>query len=389
MLAAAAALLLSLCGCVRNPAPVATPSPTPSPTARQEADPLSLLTGAYLIEGGAETLESGSYDSSLADEAAVLVCGGTLTGTSIQIDKTGDTGDAADALAYGYNAAITVCSLGSAALEDALLVTNGLGAAGVFVSGEGSSATLTGGLLSTAGDDSPGVVASDGASVALESAEVLADGAGSPGLLVRGGASLTAAGTRCKASSDACLSLDGASATLTNCTMIGAGLTLGGGATLRMEGGSLAAASGDALLRAVSDASLSLVGVALELPSGGALLRVDGGTLALLCDYQSLSGTLLCGADAALTLTLQNNSSYTGSLPVESRLPVTLTLDATSHWFVTGDSFLMALADTDAALQNIESNGFTVYYDAAIATNAWLGGETHALPGGGSLTPLA
>ena len=49
----------------------------------------------------------------------------------------------------------------------------------------------------------------------------------------------------------------------------------------------------------------------------------------------------------------------------------------------------MALTEGEDALSCIESNGFTVYYDAGRAENAWLGGAEHPLPGGGVLKPLS
>ena len=235
----------------------------------------------------------------------------------------------------------------------------------------------------------PGAAAVDGASVSLDDAEVLTDGTGSPCLYARDGGTLAAAGARCKATASAFLSLEGGGASLTNCAMSGGGAALSDGASLTVEGGSLTGEAGEALFLTAGDAEASLTGVTLETPQGGALLCASGGAFTLRCSYQALAGALSFGEGGSLLLVLQNNSSFTGSLPVEARLPVTLTLDGTSRWFVTGDSRLMALTEGEDALSCIESNGFTVYYDAGRAENAWLGGAEHPLPGGGVLKPLS
>ena len=387
--ALASALLLCGCACDGAQPPAPTVLPTAAVAAQDDADPLARAAGAYELTGGEDSLGSGGCDSFFADENAVLVLGGALSGTGATIDKTGDTADVEAALRYGCHAAVAVRRGGSVTLSDALLTTNGAGACGVFAAGEGTAAALHGGLLSTAGGDSPGAAAVDGASVSLDDAEVLTDGTGSPCLYARDGGTLAAAGARCKATASAFLSLEGGGASLTNCAMSGGGAALSDGASLTVEGGSLTGEAGEALFLTAGDAEASLTGVTLETPQGGALLCASGGAFTLRCSYQALAGALSFGEGGSLLLVLQNNSSFTGSLPVEARLPVTLTLDGTSRWFVTGDSRLMALTEGEDALSCIESNGFTVYYDAGRAENAWLGGAEHPLPGGGVLKPLS
>lgn len=70
-------------------------------------------------------------------------------------------------------------------------------------------------------------------------------------------------------------------------------------------------------------------------------------------------------------------------------LPVrlSLTLDSTSTWNVTGDSYLTGLTDEDSSLANIKDNGYNVYYNPEDSTNNWLEGKTFTLTDGGKLTP--
>ena len=165
---------------------------------------------------------------------------------------------------------------------------------------------------------------------------------------------------------------------------INAGARLSGAASLTATGGSLTCGTADALFTLTDgEASVSLTGVALTRSGGGALLSVLSGRLSLLCDYQALEGELSVADGATLSVTLQNNSTFTGSVSADERMRLSLSLDATSRWFVTGDSYVETLSDADATLQNIESNGFTIYYNSENEANAWLGSKPYALPGGG------
>lgn len=395
LLAAATGVLLLLSGCTCSPASpsgdAATAAPSASPTGEllQVLDPLARLTGAHVLMGDAETVNGGTYDSFFEDEVALLISSGALESTGLQIDKTGDAQNLEEALSYGLNAAVHVRDAGIATLTDTLLTTNGLGAAGVFCTGDGSSAILSGGLLSTAGEASPAIAALDGAAVQLQDTELLTDSLQSPCLLARGGAHIEAAGIRANASEAGLLELEDASLTLDNCTLSGAGARLSGAASLTATGGALTASTADALFTLTGgEATVSLTGVALTRSGGGALLSVLSGRLSLLCDYQALEGELSVADGATLSVTLQNNSTFTGSVSADERMRLSLSLDATSRWFVTGDSYLEALSDADATLQNIESNGFTIYYNSENEANAWLGSKPYALPGGGYLSPL-
>lgn len=391
-IAVATVLLLSGCACkadLPSGEPDASATATPSGLQLQLQGPLSRLTGMHILTGDAETLGSGTYSSFLEDETALLISSGALESTGLQIDKTGDTENPEEALSYGLNAAVHVRDAGSATLTDALLTTNGLGATGVFCTGDGSSAILSGGLLSTAGEASPAIAALDGAAVRLQDAELLTDGTQSPCLLVRTGARIEATGVRANATESSMLELSGGSVTLDNCAFSGRGARLSNSATLSATGGSLAAQTGDALFTLESgEATVSLTGVSLTLPEGGALLSTLSGRLSLVCSFQALEGNLTAADGATLSVTLQNNSTFTGSVSADERTRLSLSLDATSRWFVTGDSYIEALSDADATLQNIESNGFTIYYNSENEANAWLGSKPYALPGGGYLSPL-
>jgi hypothetical protein len=88
-------------------------------------------------------------------------------------------------------------------------------------------------------------------------------------------------------------------------------------------------------------------------------------------------------------ITLKNGSSLTGAInKAKTAKSVTLSLDSSSTWNVTADSYITALTDADSTISNIKGNGHTVYYDNGNNANAWLGGRTVSLTGGGTLKPM-
>jgi hypothetical protein len=118
----------------------------------------------------------------------------------------------------------------------------------------------------------------------------------------------------------------------------------------------------------------------------------NGGTVILNADDQTLDGDLTADNLSTLNVTLQNGSSLTGAINVEQTAKAAnLTLDATSTWNVTADSYLTCLTldseIVDGTLPNIVGSGHTVYYDAS--TCSALGGETYTLSDGGTLQPAS
>ena len=66
---------------------------------------------------------------------------------------------------------------------------------------------------------------------------------------------------------------------------------------------------------------------------------------------------------------------------------VSVSLYATSTLSLTSDSYITALVNADTTHQNIQSNGFSLYYDSNAPENEPLGGQSYALPGGGDQVP--
>ena len=116
----------------------------------------------------------------------------------------------------------------------------------------------------------------------------------------------------------------------------------------------------------------------------------NGGTVVLVADGQTLNGNFVADEISSISTTLQNGSSLTGAMNAQNNAKeINLTLDSSSTWTVTADSYLSCLSNTGgitgATISNIIGNGHTVYYNASLCTD--LSGQTFTLNAGGILTP--
>lgn len=114
----------------------------------------------------------------------------------------------------------------------------------------------------------------------------------------------------------------------------------------------------------------------------------NGADVSLTADSQTLDGNITCDNISTLEIVLRNNTTLDSTINTENTgKAVSLSLDTSSIWNVTGTSYLTSLTDTDTTLGNIDDNGNTIYYDASAAANSWLSGKTITLSDGGKLTP--
>lgn len=272
----------------------------------------------YTVDGTTEESNNEAYASDTEDVNAVLVeSAGILTMTSADINKTGDSsGD----YTGGNNAAVAVISKGQMTLNQSNITTNGVGAAGLFVSGEGTQLTVSDTSVYTSGESSPVLIVREDSSTTVASGTLSTEGADSACILLFGG-------------------------------------------------------------------RLSLSGVTLS-SACGEMLRVLAGENFLTLDNTAISAMSNFADEAALELRLQNGASFSGDLGGALPAKASVYLDATSKLTLTAETYLTAFVNEDATHQNVESNGFNIYYDSNAPENAYLNAQSYLLPGGGFLAPI-
>jgi parallel beta helix pectate lyase-like protein len=125
-------------------------------------------------------------------------------------------------------------------------------------------------------------------------------------------------------------------------------------ASYTMTGGSLTATSGPAFETRQVNARVRVRGGAAITAGNGVLAQVSGGgALTLTASGQGLQGDVISTGDSSAALVLRHGSSLTGTITNGA-----LELDASSTWYVTGDSTMTRLTGETGA---IVSNGHTVY----------------------------
>ncbi len=153
--------------------------------------------------------------------------------------------------------------------------------------------------------------------------------------------------------------------------------------------------SGNGMMAAGNGAQMA--GMPPAPPGGGAggpggTTATVGGTVFFTADGQTLTGNLITDDTGSITAALQNKSTLTGAINLDNSTKLmNLSLDSTSVWNVTGDSYLTCLTNPDGiagtTITNITGNGHTVYYNSGACSA--LGGQTYTLTGGGELKPVS
>ncbi len=317
-------LLLFAAGCSKTPTQQkVTDAEAEVIASGGNAEPQSESTGMthsslYTVDG--ETTESNNetYASNTEDANSVLVERlGVLTMTSADINKTADaTGD----YTSGNNAAVAVISKGQLTLNQSNITTNGIGAVGMIVSGEGTQLAVNDTSVYTSGESSPVLIVRDDASAVITSGTLSTEGADSPSILLLGG-------------------------------------------------------------------RLTLSSVTLTSKSGETL-RVLAGDNFLTLDQTAISAMTNFAEEATLTLHLTNGASFSGDLGGMLPARASVYLDAASKLILTAETYLTTFVNADVTHQNVESNGFNLYYDSNASENAYLNGQSFMLPGGGFLAPI-
>ncbi len=399
-----------------------------------------LLTAAFAVDGTEKSSDSQTISSQTPGENAVLVKnGGSLTLTNATIQKTGDAENTDQCDVYGLNSAVAA-SGGSISISDSAVTSAAQGGNALIATGEDSAIDLGNVTLSTTGDSARGLDATLGGTVTASDVTISTTGAHSASLATgQGGGSVTVdKGTLTTSGDDSPLLYSTGSITGSNLTGTAAGsqmMVIEGKNSISLTDSDLTGAgdigvmlfrgdSGDATggaaslsainckLTATSEgpffyvtntqAEATLAGSTLTF-SSGILAQISGNNVSgwgapgknggqfTLCSVgQVLSGDVVVDAISSFTLSLNDGSIYTGAVDVKNEgQSVNVTLDNNSSWTLTADAHVDALTDAKADLSNIESEGFTLYYDAQNPSNVWLNGKTIPLSGGGRLAPEA
>ena len=330
--------------------------------------------------------------------AAVLVKDGsttTITGGTITSDAEGANG----VFSYGGNGGQNGASGDGTTviIRDTTITTTGNGSGGIMTTGGGT--TYANDLNVTTSGQSSAAIRTDrgGGTVYVDGGTYTSNGLGSPAIYSTAEIHVTNATLVSNLSEGVCI--EGLnSIELTDCDLTVNNTKCNGNATFldsimiyqsmsgdadsgtshfTMTGGSLTSKNGHVFHVTNTKAVITLEGVTISNEdSENILLSVcddgwSGGSneATLNASAQEVSGAIKVGSNSTLTLNLTNGSSFEGyidgSITNASGTTVStetgtvaVTLDSTSTWTLTGDSYVTEF-NGDAA--NVISNGYTLY----------------------------
>lgn len=393
-----------------------------------------------------KTLSTTSSDES----AIVVNDGGSLNATGLTISKSGDSSNTENSEFYGLNAAVLVQKGSEATIKDTTIETNATGANAIFSTGENAIINVSNTKITTTGDSSRGLDVTYGgtinanivtittsgqhcAAVATDRGEgtvtvknsiLNTNGKGSPCVYSTG--TISVSDSKGMATNSSCAVIEGKnSITLNNTKLTSYGIgrvddgidncgvmiyqSMSGDAsegtgtfsatdsTLTISKKSKIYETSPMFFITNTDAVINLENTKLNYGSNQ-LVTVsgndgewgsqgsNGGNLILNATNQILNGNISVDNISTASFILKG-STLTSTINSENNAKeVNLSLDSSSKWVVTGDSYVTTLTLENNDLSLIEDHGYTIYYDAS--ANSWLNGQTITLSNGGTLTPI-
>ena len=331
------------------------------------------LNAAVLVMGGADALISGGTVETSASGANGVFCYGGNGG------RNGADGDGTTLYISGTT--ITTTGDGSGGImttgggvtyaEDLTVTTSGRSSAAIRTDRGGGTVTANGGTYTTSGLGSPAIYST--ADVTVRNAVLTSNL--SEGVCIEGKNSITLENCSLTADNTQC----NGNATFLDTIMIYqsmSGDADSGTSAFTMTGGSLTGLSGHLFHVTNTHAVITLDQVELTNEGSDILLSVcdDGWNGAdniaeVYASRQALSGTLLVGDNSTLNLSLSDGSVFEGSISGEitnakgeqvssSVGTVSVTLDETSTWVLTADTWISSFSGN---AENVISNGHTLY----------------------------
>lgn len=393
-----------------------------------------------------KTLSTTSSDES----AIVVNDGGSLNATGLTISKSGDSSNTENSEFYGLNTAVLVQKGSEATIKDTTIETNATGANAIFSTGENAIINVSNTKITTTEDSSRGLDATYGGTinanivtittsgqhcaavatdrgegtVTVKNSTLNTNGKGSPCVYSTG--TISVSDSKGMATNSSCAVIEGKnSITLNNTKLTSYGIgrvddgidncgvmiyqSMSGDAsegtgtfsatdsTLTISKKSKIYETSPMFFITNTDAVINLENTKLNYGSNQ-LVTVsgndgewgsqgsNGGNLILNATNQILNGNISVDNISTASFILKG-STLTSTINSENNAKeVNLSLDSSSKWVVTGDSYVTTLTLENNDLSLIEDNGYTIYYDAS--ANSWLNGQTITLSNGGTLTPI-
>lgn len=400
----------------------------------QDAQNADSLSASCVADKETATMEGKSLSAAGPDVSVVLARNGAaLALQNMALHKSGDTTSEEGSNFTGQNA-ILLANNSHVEISDSTLSSDAEGANAIFATGKNASIAARHVVIRTSGNSSRGLDATYGGTVKADDVEIETQGAhcaalatdrgegtiavtngklitrgeGSPCIYSTGNISVADSVGESFGSEIAVVegknSIDIQRANLTGHQRNGVMLYQSfsgdadvGVARFAAKDSKLTNLSGGAMFYVTNTkAEITLDNVSISTPGSAPLLRAasgrwgrdgkNGGDATLTATRQKLAGDVEADALSRVSLLLNEASDWTGTFDAAGTAQESsLHLAKGAHWSLTADSYVGSFSDELGDFSNIDSNGFSVYYDAEQSPS--LQGRTYNIPGGGQIVP--
>lgn len=380
-------------------------------------------TGAYVLVDG-EELTEGTYTSTNNDENAIRAEGEvTATLTDVSVEKTDGSASSSDASSfYGLNSAILALDNSVLYINGGTVTATTEGSNGVFAY-DGATIYIEDTEITVTGGNAGGIEVAGGGTMYATNLNVFSavkaairSDRGGGTMVVDGGtyttsgssgapaiystADVTVSNATLTAETSEAVVVEGLnSVTINNCDVTGSmegvygdessenihnvmlyqsmsGDAEVGTSSFTMTGGSLVSNNGDMFYVTNTESVITLNNVDLTLADDTYLIVIagndgsrgwgtegsNGGVCEVDFNEQTATGDIMVDSISEMTLSLSDGSTYTGAINTDGTEAsvLSVTLDDTSTWTLTGDSYVTELS---GSTDNIDLNGYTLYVD--------------------------
>lgn len=353
-----------------------------------------ITTEGVVDVSDSQELSKKTLSATSLDESAIVVNnGGSLNATGLTISKSGESSNTENSEFYGLNAAVLVQKGSEATIKDTTIETNATGANANFSTGENAITNVSNTKITTTGDSSRGLDATYGGTINANKVTITTSGQHCAAVATdRGEGTVTVKnstlntngkGSPCVYSTGT-ISVSNSKGTATDST-----LTISKKSKVYETSPMFFITNTDAVIN-LENTKLNYGSNQLVTVSGNdgewGSQGSNGGNLTFNATNQTLNGNISVDNISTASFVLKS-STLTSTINSENNAKeVNLSLDSSSKWIVTGDSYVTTLTLENNDLSLIEDNGHTIYYDAS--ANSWLNGQTITLSNGGTLTPM-
>lgn len=374
------------------------------------------------------TYSGTTYSSTGDDENALCVDGAAVTLDGVTVEKSaGTTSNTENGDFYGVNAALFATNGATVTIKNATVTSSAQNGNGVFSYGSGTTVNISDSAITTTADNSGGIQTTGGGTTNASNLTVETSGNSSAAIRsdrgggtvnVTGGtytsngynspavystADITVSDAKLTANNSEALVIEGKnSIVLVGCDVTGnmsntkgtssdenvhnvmiyqsmSGDADVGTSTFSMTGGTLTGKNGDLIYVTNTHCVLTLSGVTIvNEDEEGCLLRVTGNSAShgwgtagsngaqveFTADAQTLEGDILVDSISTLTMTLQNGSTFTGTINITENAEggaavadnAVVTIGSGCVWTLTGNCTVTSLVNNGT----ISFNGYTI-----------------------------